>query len=86
MVCQKLCQMLADDVPMVAPGGLSLPSEIHDLACHAVTICSPGDRTDKPLMFSGPLYRCVPPLSLDNCVPETTRETALLTLGIIINN
>lgn len=41
VVCQKLCQMLADDVPMVAPGGLSLPSEIHDLACHAVTICSP---------------------------------------------
>ncbi|XP_028621907.1 kinetochore-associated protein 1 [Grammomys surdaster] len=41
VVCQKLCQMLADDVPMVAPVGLNLPSEIHDLACHAVTICSP---------------------------------------------
>ncbi|GAB1290171.1 Kinetochore-associated protein 1 [Apodemus speciosus] len=41
VVCQKLCQMLADEVPMVAPVGLNLPSEIHDLVCHAVTICSP---------------------------------------------
>ncbi|EDM13620.1 kinetochore associated 1 (predicted) [Rattus norvegicus] len=41
VVCQKLCHMLADDVPMVAPVGLNLPSEIHDLTCHAVTICSP---------------------------------------------
>ncbi|XP_052023442.1 kinetochore-associated protein 1 isoform X2 [Apodemus sylvaticus] len=41
VVCQTLCQMLADEVPMVAPVGLNLPSEIHDLACHAVTICSP---------------------------------------------
>ncbi|CAH7241448.1 Kntc1 [Phodopus roborovskii] len=41
LVCQKLCQMLANDVPMTAPVGLNLPSEIHDLACQAATICSP---------------------------------------------
>ncbi|XP_005875628.1 PREDICTED: kinetochore-associated protein 1 [Myotis brandtii] len=41
LTCQKLCQMLANDVPMTAPVGLSLPSEIHDLACQAATICSP---------------------------------------------
>ncbi|EQB77398.1 hypothetical protein CB1_000340006 [Camelus ferus] len=34
--------MLANDVPMTAPAGLDLPSEIHDLACRAATICSPG--------------------------------------------
>ncbi|XP_054568471.1 kinetochore-associated protein 1 [Eptesicus fuscus] len=41
LTCQKLCQMLANDVPMTAPVGLSLPSEIHDLACQAATTCSP---------------------------------------------
>ncbi|XP_023383915.1 kinetochore-associated protein 1 [Pteropus vampyrus] len=41
LACQKLCQMLANDVPMTAPVGLNLPSEIHDLACQAATICSP---------------------------------------------
>ncbi|XP_051017448.1 kinetochore-associated protein 1 [Acomys russatus] len=41
LVCQKLCQMLADNVPMAAPVGLNLPSEIHELACQAATICSP---------------------------------------------
>ncbi|KAH0502245.1 Kinetochore-associated protein 1 [Microtus ochrogaster] len=40
LVCQKLCHMLANDVPMTAPVGLNLPSEIHDLACHAATLCS----------------------------------------------
>ncbi|KAB1255833.1 Kinetochore-associated protein 1 [Camelus dromedarius] len=44
LTCQKLCQMLANDVPMTAPAGLDLPSEIHDLACQAATICSPGDK------------------------------------------
>lgn len=43
-MCQKLCQMLANDVPMTAPVGLSLPSAIHDLACQAATTCSPGDK------------------------------------------
>lgn len=41
LVCQKLCHMLANNVPMIAPVGLNLPSEIHDLACQAATICSP---------------------------------------------
>uniref|UniRef100_A0A2K6BY01 Kinetochore associated 1 n=1 Tax=Macaca nemestrina TaxID=9545 RepID=A0A2K6BY01_MACNE len=41
LTCQKLCQMLADNVPMTVPVGLSLPSVIHDLACQAATICSP---------------------------------------------
>ncbi|XP_040145473.1 kinetochore-associated protein 1 isoform X1 [Ictidomys tridecemlineatus] len=41
LTCQKLCQMLANDIPMRAPVGLNLPSEIHDLACQAATICSP---------------------------------------------
>ncbi|XP_007651100.4 kinetochore-associated protein 1 isoform X2 [Cricetulus griseus] len=40
LVCQKLCHMLANDVPMTAPVGLNLPSEIHDLACQAATLCS----------------------------------------------
>ncbi|EHB01463.1 Kinetochore-associated protein 1 [Heterocephalus glaber] len=41
LTCQKICQMLANDVPVTAPMGLNLPSEIHDLACQAATICSP---------------------------------------------
>ncbi|XP_038430837.1 kinetochore-associated protein 1 isoform X14 [Canis lupus familiaris] len=41
LTCQKLCQMLANDVPMAIPVGLNLPSEIHALACQAATICSP---------------------------------------------
>ncbi|XP_054450371.1 kinetochore-associated protein 1 [Pteronotus mesoamericanus] len=41
LACQKLCHMLANDVPMTTPVGLDLPSEIHDLACQAATICSP---------------------------------------------
>ncbi|XP_036132521.1 kinetochore-associated protein 1 isoform X5 [Molossus molossus] len=41
LTCQKLCQMLANDVPITTPAGLNLPSEIHDLACQAATICSP---------------------------------------------
>ncbi|XP_024422439.2 kinetochore-associated protein 1 [Desmodus rotundus] len=41
LACQKLCHMLANDVPMTTPVGLNLPSEIHDLACQAATICSP---------------------------------------------
>uniref|UniRef100_A0A2K5JGE7 RZZ complex subunit KNTC1/ROD C-terminal domain-containing protein n=1 Tax=Colobus angolensis palliatus TaxID=336983 RepID=A0A2K5JGE7_COLAP len=41
LMCQKLCQMLADNVPMTVPVGLSLPTMIHDLACEAATICSP---------------------------------------------
>ncbi|XP_006894765.1 PREDICTED: kinetochore-associated protein 1 [Elephantulus edwardii] len=41
MTCQQLCHMLANDVPMVLPVGINLPSEIHALACQAATICSP---------------------------------------------
>ncbi|MBZ3891462.1 Kinetochore-associated protein 1 [Sciurus carolinensis] len=41
LMCQKLCLMLANEVPMRAPEGLNLPSEVHNLACQAVTICSP---------------------------------------------
>ncbi|XP_019833576.2 kinetochore-associated protein 1 isoform X1 [Bos indicus] len=41
LMCQKLCHMLASGVPMTVPVGLNLPSEIHDLACQAATICSP---------------------------------------------
>ncbi|XP_066227137.1 kinetochore-associated protein 1 [Saccopteryx leptura] len=41
LACQKLCHMLANDVPMTSPVGLNLPSEIHGLACQAATICSP---------------------------------------------
>nr|XP_030716037.1 kinetochore-associated protein 1 isoform X5 [Globicephala melas] len=41
LTCQKLCQMLANGFPMAIPEGLNLPSEIHDLACQAATICSP---------------------------------------------
>lgn len=41
LTCQKLCQMLAHGIPMTIPKGLNLPSEIHDLACQAATICSP---------------------------------------------
>ncbi|XP_010602656.1 kinetochore-associated protein 1 [Fukomys damarensis] len=41
LMCQKLCQMFANDVPVTAPVGLNLPSEIHNLACQAATICTP---------------------------------------------
>ncbi|KAI4557318.1 hypothetical protein MJT46_013997 [Ovis ammon polii x Ovis aries] len=41
LTCQKLCHMLASGVPMTIPVGLNLPSEIHELACQAATICSP---------------------------------------------
>ncbi|XP_055406741.1 kinetochore-associated protein 1 isoform X2 [Bubalus kerabau] len=41
LMCQKLCHMLASGVPMTVPVGLNLPSEIHDLACQAATICGP---------------------------------------------
>ncbi|XP_070331264.1 kinetochore-associated protein 1 isoform X3 [Odocoileus virginianus] len=41
LMCQKLCHMLASGVPMTVPVGLNLPSEIHNLACQAATICSP---------------------------------------------
>ncbi|XP_077015828.1 kinetochore-associated protein 1 isoform X3 [Tamandua tetradactyla] len=41
LTCQKLCHMLANDIPMKIPTGINLPSEIHDLACQAATICSP---------------------------------------------
>ncbi|XP_075390092.1 kinetochore-associated protein 1 [Tenrec ecaudatus] len=41
LTVQKLCHMLANDVPMVVPEGMNLPSEIHMLACQAATICSP---------------------------------------------
>ncbi|KAK2102825.1 Kinetochore-associated protein 1 [Saguinus oedipus] len=41
LMCQKLCQMLADNVPVTVPVGQNLPSVIHDLACQAATICSP---------------------------------------------
>ncbi|XP_042525040.1 kinetochore-associated protein 1 [Dipodomys spectabilis] len=41
LTCQKLCEMLANDVPMTAPVELNLPTEIHGLACQAATICSP---------------------------------------------
>ncbi|GAB5578997.1 kinetochore-associated protein 1 isoform X1 [Prionailurus iriomotensis] len=41
LTCQKLCHMLANDIPMATPMGLNLPSEIHALACQAATICSP---------------------------------------------
>ncbi|KAF3820625.1 hypothetical protein GH733_005170 [Mirounga leonina] len=41
LTCQKLCHMVANDVPMATPVGLNLPSEIHALACQAATICSP---------------------------------------------
>ncbi|XP_012664469.2 kinetochore-associated protein 1 [Otolemur garnettii] len=50
LTCQRLCQMLADDIPMAAPVGLNLPSEIHDLACQAATICSPGDGLILPVI------------------------------------
>lgn len=55
LACQKLCHMLANDVPMTTPVGLNLPSEIHDLACQAATICSPGDKicNTQGLIFSG---------------------------------
>jgi hypothetical protein len=52
--------MLAHDVPMTAPVGLNLPSEIHELACRAATICSPGDKIDKSVTFFGSLYKCLP--------------------------
>ncbi|XP_006865547.1 PREDICTED: kinetochore-associated protein 1 [Chrysochloris asiatica] len=41
LTCQKLCHMLANDIPIVIPVGMDLPSVIHDLACQAATICSP---------------------------------------------
>ncbi|XP_038292431.1 kinetochore-associated protein 1 isoform X4 [Canis lupus familiaris] len=52
LTCQKLCQMLANDVPMAIPVGLNLPSEIHALACQAATICSPGDNLILPIINS----------------------------------
>ncbi|XP_055003444.1 kinetochore-associated protein 1 [Sorex araneus] len=39
--CWRFCQMLADGVPVTAPAGLNLSSEIHELACQAATICGP---------------------------------------------
>ncbi|XP_060049162.1 kinetochore-associated protein 1 isoform X2 [Erinaceus europaeus] len=41
LTCQKLCHMLAQDIPVATPAGLNLPSEIHELACQAATLCSP---------------------------------------------
>lgn len=60
LACQKLCQMLANDVPMTTPVGLNLPSEIHDLACQAATICSPGDKIDHmcSLILLGSWHTC----------------------------
>lgn len=54
--------MLADNVPMTVPVGLSLPSVIHDLACQAATICSPGDKIYKirSFIFSGSFHTCLP--------------------------
>ncbi|RMC05786.1 hypothetical protein DUI87_17329 [Hirundo rustica rustica] len=40
-VCQRLCQMLGADVPMITPHGLDLPAVIHQLAGQAATLCSP---------------------------------------------
>ncbi|KAG7318542.1 hypothetical protein KOW79_018297 [Hemibagrus wyckioides] len=36
---RRLCQMLEDNVPMVLPERVNLPSLIHKLACQAITIC-----------------------------------------------
>ncbi|XP_038618823.1 kinetochore-associated protein 1 [Tachyglossus aculeatus] len=41
LACQKLCHMLGADVPMITPAGVNLPAVLHELACQAVTICSP---------------------------------------------
>ncbi|KAG8514983.1 Kinetochore-associated protein 1 [Galemys pyrenaicus] len=41
LTCQKLCRVLANGVPMATPAGLSLPSEVHALACRAAAVCSP---------------------------------------------
>ncbi|NXU13778.1 KNTC1 protein, partial [Pardalotus punctatus] len=40
-VCQRLCQMLGGDVPMIPPAGMNLPAVIHELAGQAATLCSP---------------------------------------------
>ncbi|KAI4889407.1 hypothetical protein NFI96_034091 [Prochilodus magdalenae] len=37
---RRLCQMLADNVPMVLPERVNLPELIHQLACQAITICN----------------------------------------------
>ncbi|XP_007489958.2 kinetochore-associated protein 1 isoform X1 [Monodelphis domestica] len=41
LACQKLCQMLGTDTPMIVPDELNLPLEIYQLACQAATVCSP---------------------------------------------
>ncbi|XP_033030279.1 kinetochore-associated protein 1 [Lacerta agilis] len=41
LACQKLCHMLGSSTPMVMPKGLNLPAVVHEMACQAVTICSP---------------------------------------------
>ncbi|XP_061200582.1 kinetochore-associated protein 1 [Neopsephotus bourkii] len=39
--CQRLCHMLAADVPMITPDDMNLPAVIYEIACQAATICSP---------------------------------------------
>ncbi|XP_060125558.1 kinetochore-associated protein 1 isoform X2 [Zootoca vivipara] len=41
LACQKLCHMLGSSTLMVMPKGLNLPAVINEMACQAVTICSP---------------------------------------------
>ncbi|XP_042298111.1 kinetochore-associated protein 1 isoform X2 [Sceloporus undulatus] len=41
LACQKLCHILGSDSPIVGPKGLNLPAVIHEMACQAVTLCSP---------------------------------------------
>uniref|UniRef100_A0A670KE02 Kinetochore associated 1 n=1 Tax=Podarcis muralis TaxID=64176 RepID=A0A670KE02_PODMU len=41
LACQKLCHMLGSRTLMVMPKGLNLPAVVNEMACQAVTICSP---------------------------------------------
>ncbi|XP_028567006.2 kinetochore-associated protein 1 isoform X7 [Podarcis muralis] len=41
LACQKLCHMLGSSTLMVMPKGLNLPAVVNEMACQAVTICSP---------------------------------------------
>ncbi|KAH0625613.1 hypothetical protein JD844_015200 [Phrynosoma platyrhinos] len=41
LACRKLCHILGSDSPVVVPKEVNLPSVIHEMACQAVTLCSP---------------------------------------------
>lgn len=70
--------MLANDVPVKTPVGLNLPVVIHDLACQAATICSPGDKICNvhSLIFSGSCRTCL--FTIGHCSDKRRGHISIL--------